>query len=204
MATEWFRNTSWNEPTERLFNDKLQRARNKEQYLRIQACTLARSHPEVALSLLDRYFELPSRVDEAQAHVDRATALVALGRTRDAVASYEAALQRETEFPNFRTQAYLELPYLVATEEIRECYLRALELLQAFESSLIFPLDHFRWHAARALIAGASNEPITARENAERALRAADQDHSGISRHPSLGLITQEHAEVSKRLQAFL
>ena len=86
--TEWFRNTTWNASIERAFDDKLRRARRKEQYLRIQACTLARLHPDVALKLLDRYFALPNDFDHAQAHVDRATAYLALGRVAEALTAY--------------------------------------------------------------------------------------------------------------------
>ena len=92
--TDWFRNTTWNTSIERAFDDKLRRARRKEQYLRIQACTLAGSHPVIALKLLDRYFALPNDFDHAQAHVDRATAYLALGRVIDALAAYEDALTR--------------------------------------------------------------------------------------------------------------
>ena len=72
--TDWFRNTTWNASVEQAFDDKLRRARRQEQYLRVQVCTLARSHPDVALKLLDRYFALPNDFDHAQAHVDRASA----------------------------------------------------------------------------------------------------------------------------------
>jgi len=41
MADEWFRNVSWDVSIARRFEEKLARARKKEQYLRIQACTLA-------------------------------------------------------------------------------------------------------------------------------------------------------------------
>src|SRR5262245_14257718 len=91
---DWFRNTRWNASIEQAFDDKLRRARRKEQYLRIQASMLARSHPDAALALLARYFELPNDFDHAQAHVDRATAYLALGRVADAVGAYEAALER--------------------------------------------------------------------------------------------------------------
>jgi len=47
MSDDWFRNTTWDDAIERAFDEKLRRARMKEQYLRIQASTLARSHPEV-------------------------------------------------------------------------------------------------------------------------------------------------------------
>ena len=153
MSTDWYRNTTWNEAIERAFDDKLRRARSKAQYLRIQACTLARSHPEVALRLLDRYFQLPQDIDCAQAHVDRAEALLALGRTEEAIAAYEAALAREQAFPNVLTQAYLHLPYLIATNKIGERYEQALGLLKAHEARLTWPVEHFRWHAVCALIA---------------------------------------------------
>src|SRR5262245_2750343 len=203
MTTEWFRNTTWNESVERTFDEKLRRAKRKEQYLRIQACTLARSHPEIALKLLDRYFELPDDFDHAQAHVDRATAFLALGRVKDAITSYEAALRREAVFPNLRTQACIELPYLIATRGIREQYNRALQLLQDYEARLMFPVDRFRWHAARALIAADSQEPMAARIHAERALQAAASESSGFRYHSSVGLVTEEYDSIITKLEAY-
>jgi len=203
MSPEWFRNTTWNEAIESAFDEKLRRARRKEQYLRIQACTLAGSHPEVALKLLDRYFELPDDFDHAQAHVDRATALLAQGQVKEAITSYEAALEREAAFPNLRTQAWLELPFLIATRELREQYDRALELLQAYERRLMFPVDHFRWQAARALIAADSQEPAVARLHAARALDAAASEHSGFRYHPGVGLVAQQYGSVISKLEAY-
>jgi len=56
MSADWFRNTTWDDAIEQAFDEKLRRARKKEQYLRLQAFIMDRSHPEVALKLLDRYF----------------------------------------------------------------------------------------------------------------------------------------------------
>jgi len=203
MTTDWFRNTTWNESVERAFDEKLRRAKRKEQYLRIQACTLARSYPEVALKLLDRYFELPDDFDHAQAHVDRATALLSMDRVEDAIASYEAALAREAAFPKVQTQAYLDLPYLIATRAIRAHYDGALELLQRHEARLMFPVDRFRWHAARALIAADLKEPEIARLHAEQAIEAAGHEHSGFRYHPSVGLVTAEYDTVVRKLEAY-
>ncbi len=124
MSTDWFRNTSWDEAIERAFDRRLRRARSSDraQYLRIQACTLTSSHPEAALRLLDRYFQLPEVFDHAQAHVDCAEAFLALGRTEEAIAAYEAALEGEQARPNVLTQAYSYLPYLIATHKIRDRY----------------------------------------------------------------------------------
>ncbi|MBK7898265.1 MAG: hypothetical protein IPJ99_02590 [Betaproteobacteria bacterium] len=202
MSTDWFRNTTWNEDIERAFDHRLRRARRKEQYLRIQSCTLARSHPEAALKLLDRYFELQDDFDHAQAYVDRATAFLTLGRIEEAIAAYEESLARESVFPNLLTQAYIELPYLVATRCIREHYERAKELLDLHEPRLMFPVDHFRWHAAQALIAGAAGESETASSHAKSALGAASHEHSGFRYHPSIGLVTSQYDEIIKKLEA--
>jgi tetratricopeptide (TPR) repeat protein len=200
--TEWFRNTSWTPSIERAFDDKLRRARRKEQYLRIQASTLAGSHPDVALKLLDRYFALPNDFDHAQAHVDRATAYLALGRLADALAAYEDALARESVFPKLQTEAYIAFPYLVATRGVREHYARALELLLKHKSRLMFPVDHFRWHTARALIAAAALDAKTAKVHSEQALDAGAREHSGFRYHPSVGLVTKQYDEVVKQLEA--
>ena len=93
MGAEWFRNQTWDETIERGFNEKLRRARKKDQYLRIQALTL--------------------------------------GRLDEAIGAYEAALAREIEFPNFRTPAYLDLPYLIATRNIRVRFAQAIQLSAA-------------------------------------------------------------------------
>ena len=92
MAADWLRNTTWNKSVERAFDEKLRRARRKGQYPRIQARKPAHSHPEVALKLLDQYFELPNNFDHAQPHIDRAIGLLALCRVNDTIASYESAL----------------------------------------------------------------------------------------------------------------
>lgn len=90
-SEDWYRNKDWNSRIELSFFDKLRRARRKEQYLRIQASTLASSHPEVALRLLDEYFRLNDNFDHAQTYVDRATAYLAMGQLEDAIQAYEDA-----------------------------------------------------------------------------------------------------------------
>lgn len=200
MATEWYRNETWNDAVERSFNERLGRARRKEQYLRIQACLLATSHPLVALQLLERYFTLPDDFDHAQAFVDRATAYVALERLPEAVDAYEAALSREAAFPNLKTQAYLDLPYLVATRQLRDRYGRALALLEEHEKRLMFPVDLFRWHVAHALIASDLGRASVAGDHATRALEAAAQDKSVFRYHPSVGLVTKQYDDILKRV----
>ncbi|HKN78115.1 MAG TPA: hypothetical protein VJW16_03030 [Lysobacter sp.] len=201
--SEWFRNTDWNEAIAAAFDQKLKRARDKKQYLRIQACTLAGSHPQIALQLLDRYFALGDSFDHAQAHVDRATAYLALGDMESAIHAYEAAVERESAFPNVRTGAALDLAYLIAVNGIVGRFEQAMELLSGSEDGLMFPVVRFKHHAARALMLASSN-PVDARAEARAALEAAALAHSGLRYHPTIGLVSQGHAPTLSRLRGLL
>jgi tetratricopeptide (TPR) repeat protein len=202
MSTDsWFRNAEWSAATSSLFEERLRRARRKEQYLRIQASTLARSNPAVAHALLDRYFEMSDDFDHAQAHVDRANAYLSEERIEEAIASYEQALQREAVFPKLLTQAYLDLPYLIAVRGIAGHFGRALQLLGLHQSRLMFPIDYFKWNAAHALIAHSLGDAAPARTHAKAALAYAEKANSGLRNHPGVGLVTTALAEVESSLR---
>ena len=203
MSDDWYRHTSWSDKIASHFETKLRRARRKGQYIRIQACTLAETHPEVALQLLVRYFSQDDRFDEAQAFVDRATALTALGRLDDAVAAYEDALRSESKTPNLRTQAGIELPYLVATGSLAKYYDRALRVLKKNLSRIAFPVEEFKWNAAQALIAAAQKREAEAYEFAKCAFDAASKDRTGFRHHRKLGLVSGEYADALRQLRAY-
>ena len=200
-SEDWYRNTEWNVAIEAAFEAKLRRARRKEQYLRIQACVLASVRPDIALALLDRYFQLPDKFDNAQAHVDRANAYLAQGKLPEAMLSLEDALNREAEYPHSLTQAYLDLPYLIAVNGVAEQYARAKELLVAQRKRLMFPVDTFKWNVASALIAKARNEYDSSRLFARAALEAAGADRSDFRYHPSVGLVGESYGEVRGQMR---
>lgn len=201
-AHDWYRNATWNESIAAAFDAKLKRARDKNQYLRIQASYLAATHPEAALRLLDRYFELGEHFDHAQAHVDRAAALTALGQHEAAADSYLAALQREKEHPHLKTSAFVQYPYHVAVRSQRAHYERALDVLATGkEETFLTPVAVFWWYAASALILSDMGRSDKARKHAALALEAASQKESGLPYHPILGLVSAAEAPVLERLQ---
>ncbi|HHI80511.1 MAG TPA: hypothetical protein ENK02_11075 [Planctomycetes bacterium] len=200
-SDEWYRNTEWNEQIAEQFEVKLKRARQKAQYLRIQASSLARSEPRVSLELLDRYFDLGDEFDHAQGYVDRATAYRSLGKLKEAVKAYEHALRREAEFPNLQTQAYLELPFLIATTPIPERFDQALTLLDQFRDRPRFPVESFRWNAAYALILEAQSQARDAAPYAQAALEAAAKETSEFRYHQSLGLVGRCYRELVQELE---
>lgn len=198
---DWFRNRFWNAEIEAAFVQKLGRARKKAQYLRIQACELAPHNPKIALRLLDQYFALNEDFDRAQAYVDRATAFLALGDTEAAVSAYEGALAREIEFPNVRTRAWLDLPFLIAREKLSIHYDRALALLEIHKKEVMFPIDHFLWHCVRALIFSERGEHSASREAARSALAASAVTHSGFRYHSGVGLANNVDKKLVHRLE---
>ena len=200
-SDDWYRNTDWNGEIAERFEARLNRARRKAQYLRIQACSLARSEPRVALQLLDRYFELGDDFDHAQAYVDQATAYRSLGQLENAVESYEQALHREAKFPNLQTEAYLELPFLIATTPIPERFDQAQSLLDQFPARLMFPVDVFRWNAAYALILAARSQESEASAYAQAALDAAGKEKSGLRYHQNLGLVGGRYPDLVRELR---
>ena len=143
---DWYRNSEWDSKIEDAFRQKLKRARDKDQYLRIQANYLAKSHPQVALSLLDEFFALGEDFDWASGYGCKAEAFVALGKFDEAIESYEAALAREEQFPRLITDAYLELPLLIVSQERNDLYGRALEILDKNDDRPDFPVDFFLWN----------------------------------------------------------
>ena len=96
MAPNWFRNEAWNPAIAAAFDVRLRRARDKSQYLAIQAYCLRTTHPTVALELTDRCLEitksLAHSMDATRAYEVRAVAHLALGNIEAAFANFDIVL----------------------------------------------------------------------------------------------------------------
>ena len=201
-SEDWYRNKEWSKEVEAQFFAKLKRARRKEQYLRIQASTIARNNPDVALMLLEQYFSLDDDFDHAQAYCDMASAFLAKGEVQKAVQSYGKALEREAEFPKLKTDAYILYPLNIVENKLDNLYQSANEILEAHQDRLMFPIDYFRWHAAKAIIAADLGDNELASSHATRALEAAQIKKSGFRFHQNLGLVGKEFKGVVDELRA--
>jgi hypothetical protein len=199
---DWFRNEKWDATVETRFFEKLGRAKDKTQPLRIQAGYLAKRDPKAALALLDRYFALGEHFDKAQAFLDQAEAYLSLGAQAEAIQSLEKALQRERDFPNGKTNAWSRYALLVAETKLNHLYDRALKVLRENPlGSHSFPVDVFRWHAAFALIADAQGMHNYAAESAAKALGFADLTRSGFRYHPDVGLVGSNYDSLKRDLR---
>lgn len=188
-AHDWYRNEKWDDGIAKAFFAKLNRARDKSQYLRIQAYHLTTSNPDVALHLLDQYFGIGDAFDVAQAYVDQAAAYETLENIDAAISSLNKALVREIDHPGYQTLAYLRLPTLIVQHGRTQEYDKALAVLDSNASSPGFPVQHYAWHGLRAIILDAKGLHAEARASAIMALDWASRTESGFRNHPKLGLV---------------
>lgn len=148
---DWFRNTKWNDEIEAGFDARLGRARDKAQYLNIQAYTLLPSNPRIAAKLCRRVLALNDSSNSARAGLYLGTALAMDGDLEGAISALQEAIEAERFNPTFRTAAYLDLALLVAWMRRSELYDIVSGLLderhaEPFEDQLLSVL------IARALI----------------------------------------------------
>lgn len=199
---DWFRNKRWNEAIETSFFEKLSRARSQgDQYLAIQALTLAKHDPHATLRLVDHYFRTRKmEFHDIQALSARARAYRALGKQAEAINAYKSILAREAEHPSHKTTTYVEFPYFVAIEQIESAYDLAVDVLETRKGDIAFPLDRFMWHAAYALIALRRDDRSLAKEHAQQALTAAGRTKSDFRYHQHVGLVGKEHQAVIDEL----
>jgi tetratricopeptide (TPR) repeat protein len=198
---DWYRNSNWNPEIETKFFEKLRRARDKAQYLKIQAACLTATHPREAFKLIEKFFELGESLFVPDAYLAEANAHLTLGQNSEAVDSFKKALERERLVPSYKTTAWSEFALLVADRRLEPHFDEAVRVLAEHGSNLMFASELFAWHGAYALIQAARGDQVVAKEHAVKALEAAKMGHSGLRYHPTAGLVGGEHKEIRKKLR---
>ena len=127
---DWFRNTQWNEDIEAVFEARLRRARDKAQYLNIQAHTLLGTHPRISAALCLRAIETGDPAQAARAGLYLGTALAVDGDVDGAIEALEGAIGAEQREPMHRTAAHLDQALLVALARRSDLYDLVLSRLE--------------------------------------------------------------------------
>ena len=195
---EWYRRSTWAELDEREFFERLGRSRDRfhrAQYLRTQAGHLneAGLHAE-ALRLLDHLIgHEPEPNELAWAHEDRAETLEVLGRNAEALSACRSSLVAEKAFPNVQTRGPLRFARLVVDRRREDLYPEALEALDFFgKQAQPFAVDRFQLAAYRAILLFHQGEISKASTWARAALEVSQEAHSGLARHPAMGLVKED------------
>ena len=207
MADEmWYRRRTWTDEDQSEFFSRLRRSRtgfHKAQYCRIQAYELQQAgNYRAALQLLDLLFtEWPNDAQQAAAFHQKAECLAKLGDKTACIGAYRQVFDIQRRKPTELTNAHLDFGLFIALSANSDLYDEALSVLDEFGSSPTFPIEEFETAAIRALIADATGRRETASRQAQLALLAAGQKHSGFTRHATLGLVTQAQSNLMERLK---
>ena len=202
---DWYRNKVWDEETKTLFLQRLSRKRSgNDQYLVIQAQYLESTAPNAAIELLDLYEKTKrSTFNDGNSHLVRAHAHLTLGSIDCAIEAYKCVLAFEVTHPNQKTNAQLELPYLIAEHRVTGEYVAAWEILHQTTPNfpIYFPSQHFLKNAALAIIGDHRGIVDRARAHAVVALEHALTRFSRYENHPNLGLVSSAHETMVRRLE---
>lgn len=203
---DWYRRTSWTEADRSEFHQRLKRSRgsyHKAQYVRIQASYLADAgHIDPAIELLDQLFaEFPHESQLAQAHLQKARCFLQQSRIDEAIDEFRATLEAEKQYPNCRTQVWLEFPWFVVTRAMSDLYAEALEFLKWGDYRALFPVDEYRLATIQAFMGEENGQSDLARDFAKTALTAAAKERSGFRYHAKLGLVPEQDAKIKRRLE---
>ena len=202
-SADWYRNEVWNESVSDSFFKKLSRARSqRDQYLAIQALTLAAKDPHAALDLVNHYFETRKEAGyhDAQALLARVRSYTSLGDVEATIEAYKELLKIEEALPNITTGACYEYPYLVARLNLQTEYPLAMSVAKKAATNSVFPVDIYKACAAQAMILNFRGLFQEAQVQARRAVEAAQIKKSGFRYHQNIGLVGREHKNVYKAL----
>ena len=199
----WFRKSSWSAEDERDFRTRLSRARDRSQYLRIQADELlGKGLAAPALQLFDELLASdPDSIFLTMIQTDRARALVSLKRPVEAVQAFRLAVAAARARPNVRGYAALEFAEFAVAARRADLYSEVTLALDQEPADNPFPAVQFRESTVRAFVAEEQGDHVAARSHAERALAALAATKAPFPRHPGLGLVSSVAPAVEARLR---
>jgi hypothetical protein len=210
MNISWAERTTWTEADEIEFYARLKRAHasNRARYLLIQAKALASSTwpagNAIAIKLLSE--AAAQGIDSFYAagfHQLSADGHFRAGATAEALRQYECAFAAQAHLPNVRVGLEIAFAWEVATRRLTGCYELALSRLGAAAadgSTLLWPINQYRYFGALALISDTLGEPESARRWADNALDAARRSEGPFHRHPDVGLVDTPESGVYNEL----
>lgn len=190
-SDEWIRNSRWDEQEQKLFFEKLGRARfQKPYYIRQKANALAASAtPEkidAAIELLERAIrEYPESYEKINDQRNLADWHARRNRLDRAADHYRRAMD-----PQKPASVAVEFLLLIL-RRLPELKPEARRILEDLKDQFMhgFIRERFVLHAVRAVLRHEDGDFARARVDAEAALRLSERTQSGLADYPTLGLV---------------
>ncbi|MFI2743561.1 tetratricopeptide repeat protein [Zhouia sp. PK063] len=196
---DWYRKKSWTANDEEHFFIKLNRARkySRAQYLKIQAIELIETSKPKLLEVAE--FLLAKMLSEyPDEKFCRASALNSLGdiykkqgKIEKAIEFYKKSLEFEIEYPNVKTQSYLNYSELIIKSNLTDQFDSVKNIVLERFNNLIFPLDRYKTASILSIICKKEGEMELAKKYADIAEQNANKETSGLRYHKYLGIVME-------------
>jgi len=203
---DWFRRKSWSKADEAEFFEKLGRSRksSRAQYLKIQGIELLEAKDASLLTAAEGLLQQVLQ-DYPNDLFQRASTLHTLaelelqrGDWTKALQYLEQALEAEQQFPQVKTQAYLDYSEQVVKQRLVERYGAVESLLKERAEMLMFPVEKYKAYSILAIIASFQGKAELSRRFADLAEKYATAKTSGFRYHQSLGLVERRDDELDQ------
>lgn len=199
---DWFRKKSWSKEDELDFFQRLGRAQkvSRPQYLKIQAIELLATGNSALLhdseALLNRVLE-----EYPDTLFEKASVLHTLGEIEKqrenwskALDYYKQALEVEQNFPQVKTQAYLDYSELVVKTKDIAHYEHVKGLLRSRADGYLFPVEKYKAYSILSIINYFEGNDAKAKQYALMADENANSETSGLSYHKHLGVVEKRNS----------
>ena len=205
---DWYSRKTWTESDQADYFARLKRSRtqyHKAQYLWVQARELHKvglSHE--AVSLLDKMVgEFPDTFWLSTVWILKAEILSGFGEIDGAIVCYRQALAAERERPNHQTGAIFRFGVLATENQLTKLYDEVLTFLKREkEIGLEWPARVYSKNGTLAIIADYKGQKAKAKKHALIAIKAANQDDTGIRYHRKFGLVTKKKTKFHKAIES--
>ena len=198
---EWFRKITWADSDREDYFAHLKRSRksSRDQYLKIQAYYLYETNRlkeiSAALELTNLALrEDPKRIFLAELLEQKAKCLNKLGDVKEAEENFLLALQAMREVQNVKPNVPFSFGTFVIEHRISRLYKEVLLILDEFIDSkhgIVFPITEYYFYGIKAIILNREGYFKESTPFAQQAITASHKQHSGLSRHPKVGLVNK-------------
>jgi tetratricopeptide (TPR) repeat protein len=206
---DWYRRTTWTTADQAEYFAKLKRARDssRPRYLVIQASNLAGTADPTLLDGAETLIKILF-ADYPDDKFNRSAGLEVLGdiyRLRQvydtAMVYYKKSIDFEHEYPNVRSNAFLQFSELAVKLNKREFYPFVEALLSERLEHYPFPIYKYKIYSLLSVINKANGHNAKASELAELAEKFAALQTSGFRYHPTVGVVTERDADLDRLMK---
>lgn len=207
---EWYRKESWTQEDEKDFWDRFARTRqtSRAQYLKLQAATLLwmktinKRMLDGAEKLLNLFLkDYNDRLFLTSVYLLMGRLFTFRKETSQALLYFQKAVEHEKEFPNSKSGSFLYYAEHIVKANAKNLFAEAEKLIFKHKHEIYVVWQEYVANAVLAIINKTKGDKEKARQYKQAAENAARTTHSGLSYHPTAGLLPERDKFFEKAMK---